>query len=343
MGAGNNVTVNTGATVTASGNVQLIAGSSALSGCRPAGAVTVTGAVTSPGSVVLNAGTGGITLNGTVAATAAIMLSSTGAVTQTGGALQAATLTGTATAVSLPSTTNAISAVSFTTGTGGFALTDRSGLGVVSYGGLNGIQVPSTQTISLTVDALSVASGGNGVTMLSVNILALQTLTAGRDILISTGGTPSRALTVTTTELNRTNVSTLSLGAGGTSAIAFGQAANDSVNITSNLATPTTGTITVNGALNNSAGPTSSLVGGGNVVAASGGAGSAIGTVILGAGSSSGGVDLQTFGRVTLTSAGGVVGSPKVSSFTAGTGRHRAVGPGVRRQLRSCRSAAPGR
>jgi nicotinate-nucleotide pyrophosphorylase len=114
-------------------------------------ALTVTGTVTDTGSsqtVALTTDTGGITLNGVISAAGDTLdLISAGAISQSGGSIDVATLTGSAvTSASLTQATNLVGTLAaFTTGSG-FALTDNEALlvsGTVTDTG-------SAQTVALT-------------------------------------------------------------------------------------------------------------------------------------------------------------------------------------------------
>ena len=117
-------------------------------------ALTVNGAVSDTGAASTLAPTtkaGGITLAGNVSATNALDLTAAGAISQSGGSISAAVLTGTATAVSLTQTSNAIGTLGAFTTTAGFALTDSTALLV------NG---PVTDTGNAAALALRTTSGG---------------------------------------------------------------------------------------------------------------------------------------------------------------------------------------
>ena len=91
--------------------------------------LTVTGPVTDPVSIALNVPTGSLTLNGDLT-TASLDLRAGGAITQTGGAVGASLLTGSANSVSLTGTGNTVAALGPFSATAGLLLTDAQGLAV---------------------------------------------------------------------------------------------------------------------------------------------------------------------------------------------------------------------
>ena len=236
--AGNNLTVNSGVTLSAGGNLLLYAGWSGIPGYNPAGTLTVLGAISGQ-ALDLRAGTGGIALSGTLTATIALELTTSGAVTQTGGSLQTPNIVGTAGSVSLVATGNQISGLGTTDGVIGTnaALTTTNGglavatavpltVGANSAGITGGVAVPTGQSISLQADNISLIAGA-GQSALSApgGTVILQPLTSGDGIIV-TGSTsvPGGQLALTPTELNLIRTGTLQLGGAATAGdIVFGQ------------------------------------------------------------------------------------------------------------------------
>ena len=183
--AGNNVRIEQGVTVSAGSVISLSASSSSIEGGgrTTTGTVTVLGNLISRGSastsggaqsgIVLQAGTGGIALNGTLSVDptfgSEITLNTPGPVTQTAGALVTPTLTGSTGTTSLLSPTNAISRVFnyVASGSGGFALANSVDLTVTR------LSVPANSTVSFTQTALPTARPAtNALTINSIRTLA---------------------------------------------------------------------------------------------------------------------------------------------------------------------------
>ncbi|MGH7071284.1 MAG: hypothetical protein ACREFO_14900, partial [Acetobacteraceae bacterium] len=112
MEAGNNLTVDSGVSVSATGNVEMDASSAAIPGHTTTGELLMDGAISAGGNISLSAGTGGILLgrfpdeaapNGNVSATAGTvaLVTSSGFVEQNHGTIAAEMLVGSSPSVSL--------------------------------------------------------------------------------------------------------------------------------------------------------------------------------------------------------------------------------------------------
>ncbi|MDT7949865.1 MAG: filamentous hemagglutinin N-terminal domain-containing protein [Acetobacteraceae bacterium] len=203
--------------VTASGDLNLFAASSAIAGYDPTGALSIAAPLSGP-TVTLSAGTGGIALSANVTAGTAVLLNTTGPVSQTGGTLTTPQLSGTAASVNLPAA-NAIDGIGnrlnapLTTTAGGVLVTEAQGqfLTVGTPQGGGGISVPTGQTVTLSMDSLSLAApvGGKAITASTV---VLQPSNSDLSILVSATFPDGPALVVTPAELSLLAVNTLQLG-----------------------------------------------------------------------------------------------------------------------------------
>ena len=241
--AGRNLTVNSGVTITVAGTTSipgvttLTAAASSIPGYDPAGTLTILGNIRTS-SLVLSAGTGGIVLGGTLDTTYvttsnainATRLITTGAVTQSGGALITGDLNGNVGSLSLTSTTNQIAGIgslasplitTATTGVTGATVVDSVPLTVgysAAGGDTTGIVVPTGQSISLTTDSLTLQSGTATVPALSApgGTVALQPFSTNANILVTSSaevpGSETPQLALTTAELGLIRAATLQLG-----------------------------------------------------------------------------------------------------------------------------------
>ncbi|MGH7050270.1 MAG: beta strand repeat-containing protein [Acetobacteraceae bacterium] len=215
--AGNNIVVYSGATVSATGNVEMDASSDAIPGSTTTGGITINGAVTSGGNISLSSGTGGILFgdfsgnanDGNVSAntsTGALALNTSGPITQDSGIITAGTLTGTAPSASLQDA-NAVGTL------GGFSIlageflffNDASDLVVAgpvdAANGSVAISSNSNLTVAGTVSAaggfVEFTSGGNLAIAAPVDVAGVGSfvsLTATGDLTLAgeinaTGGT----------------------------------------------------------------------------------------------------------------------------------------------------------
>ncbi len=346
--AGNNLTVNSGVTLSAGGNLLLYAGWSGIPGYNPAGGLSVQGSISGQG-IDLRAGTGGIALGGTLAASTSLELTTSGAVTQSAGSVQTPNIFGTAASVSLTQSGNQIAGLGLTTGVigsnttltmsaGGLAVATSVPLtvGANSAGVTGGVIVPAGQSISLQADTLSLIAGA-GQTALSApgGTVILQPLTAGRGITVT--NTPSvtgGVLALSPAQLGLITASALQLGGAASSGnIVFGLP-GETTDLASGstigaVALSTTGTVTqggpllVNG-LNGSAG-TVTLTNAGNSIpnatglTASGGLtlSTANGLTLSGAYSSNGLLSISAGTNLSLLSTGSV-SAPNGGTLTAG-------------------------
>jgi filamentous hemagglutinin family protein len=233
--AGANLTINSGVTLSSGGNLLLSAGASDIPGFSSTGALSVQGTITGQ-AILLSAGTGGIALNGTLAASNELKVDTLGAVTQSAGSVQTPILFGDAASISLPSTTNQIAGLNnFSTSAGGVTLVTASGLTVGSASG--GVITPAGQTISLQADTLSLtAASGQSALSAPGGTVIFQPLTAGRGITLTTAATlPGGVLALTPAELTLVNTDTLQLGgtAATTGNIVIGQS-NETIDLVAN-------------------------------------------------------------------------------------------------------------
>ncbi len=209
--------------------------------------------LTAPGSISVNAGAGGISLQGSLrslsttpyvrfqqnsTASLGLVLTTTGAITQgPSSTLFGSALTGQAASASLTSTLNQIPSVGnegrrFTTTSGDFSLVDNVNIAVGAGSPGGGITVAAGRTVSLTTDGLTVATsgpssvpGGNSI-ITGGGTLAVQPLTPGRGVQIATNGVKDAAqLSLTTNELGSVDFATLSLGSATAGPVTLGNSA----------------------------------------------------------------------------------------------------------------------
>ena len=231
--AGHNLTVTNGGSVTAGGNLYLIAASTSIHGYDPTGTLSIAGAVRGV-SVALSGGTGGIRLSANVSAPVVLQINTTGALTQTAGVVTTPQLYGSAGSVSL-SSFNAVNGVgngqnaAFQTTSGGFLLVNQAGqsLTVGNPVGGGGLFVPTGQAITLATDriAFDAPAGGKAVTAPG-GTLTIQAVQSGRSILVSdTDSTEGTSLVIAPSESSRLAIDTLQLGTrpGSSSSITLGQ------------------------------------------------------------------------------------------------------------------------
>ena len=346
--AGNNLTVNSGVTLSTGGNLLLYAGYSGIPGYNPAGTLSVQGSISGEG-LDLRAGSGGITLGGTLTASTALELTTAGAVTQTAGTVQTPNIFGTASSLSLTQAGNQIAGLglvagvngsntSLTTTAGGLAVATSVALtvGVNSTGITGGVAVPTGQTIALQADTLSLLAG-SGQTALAApgGTVILQPLTAGRGITIT--GTPSMTggvLALSPAELGLVTATALQLGGtGSTGNIVFGLE-GETINLASSgtigtVALSTTGTVTQGGpllvsALSGSAGSVTLTTTGNSIPSVTGltvngdlTLSTANGLTLSGAASANGTLALTAGADLSVLSTGSV-SAPNGGTLTAG-------------------------
>jgi len=209
--AGNNLTVSANSVLATYGTLSLYAASPTIPGFNLAGALTVLGDLvpTNGSPITLHAGTGGITLAGTLRS-GILDIKTTGPLVQTSGGITAGTLNGTSSSASLPSRTNAIGSVgtfsqtlpqyAVTGAAGDFTLVDSVKLVIgnsPSQGG--GISVQPGRTVSLTVDTLVISSRntGNTDTANPVPVPVPATISAPGGTIAITQFTPDSGVEVT--------------------------------------------------------------------------------------------------------------------------------------------------
>ncbi len=268
--AGRNLTIDPGVPITASGTIGLVAASPNDFSSYPAGALTVAGTVTSlAGGVALTAGTGGITVTGTVDAQRGdglLAVVTTGPFVEQGGtaSIIAGDLEGEAAGVSLLSRLNQIDDVGrspltegggfVVTGTlGDFLLSDNVPLTVGSATGTSAVSVQSGNEITLITNQLSLLDAGtNGAIepVLSApgGTVTIAPFTAGNGIVVSAGSL-GPGLGLTTTELAGVTADVLALGTIGSTAgdITFGTFVD--LGSIATLALAATGSVTQTGPL----------------------------------------------------------------------------------------------
>ena len=347
--AGNNLTVNSGVTLAAGGNLLLYAGYNGIPGYNPAGTLSVQGSISGQ-ALDLRAGSGGMTLGGTLTASTVLELTTSGAVTQTAGTVQTPNIFGTASSISLTATGNQIAGLGLVAGVNGSntTLTTTAGglavatsvpltVGVSSQGITGGVAVATGQSISLQADTLSLIAGA-GQTALSApsGTVILQPLTANRGITItnspSIGG---GVLALSPAELGLVTASALQLGGSNafTGNIVFGLY-GETIDLASGgtfggVAVSTTGTVTQGGpllvnALSGSAGSVTLTTTGNSIpsvtgLSATGGLtlSTANALTVSGATSASGTLSLTAGTDLSVLSTGSI-GAPSGATLTAG-------------------------
>ncbi len=231
---------------TSAGGNLLIASLSGPVGSAQAGTITISAPISGQ-TIGFASGSGGVTLAANVTASTAWMVNTTGALTQTAGTVAAPQMYGSALSVSLPQS-NAITGVgngqnaSFQTTGGGFLLTNAPGqpLTIGNAAGGGGLSVPTGQTVSLTIDSLTLAApaGGKAISAPGGTLL-LQPSGFGRNILVSdTDTSDGTALLLRPADLPKLTVGTLSLltttsDEGGGGNITLGQS-GETIDLTGN-------------------------------------------------------------------------------------------------------------
>ena len=251
-------------------------------------ALTVNGPVTDSGigqTVALTTPTGGITLNGVItAANDTLDLVSAGAISQSGGSINVATLTGSAvTGASLQVATNLVGTLAAFSSPAGFALTDNHALTV------NGVINASGGTLKLvSTDSINQNGGSIDATALTGSATNSASLTQGGNLIGTLAAfTTSSGFALVDGEALTVNGLVHDTGAGLT------------VAITSN-----TGPIILNGAIN-APGDTLDLISAGGILQTGG---SIVATTLTGSVANS----------ASLTAATNVVGT--LAAFSSGTG-----------------------
>ena len=340
--AGRNLTVNAGVTIavpafsirgsSTPSLLTLTAAAPGISGRDPAGTLQVLGNVSASG-LALSAGTGGIALSGTIQAGQGLSVSTTGALTQTGGAVIGGDLTGRAASVSLPSRGNALDSVGqrqlfqVTGASGDFLLVNSAPL---TIGGSNsvaetsgGIFLQPGRTATLVADTLSIVkSDGSPNVSAPGGLIVIAPYTPGGGILL-TNGAKLDAQTLQFGLLDGNGVPTAG-------SIALGQAGETidlrAIGLT-NLVLLSTGPVTQDGALRvpgTVSGQAGSLdlPNGGNAIPGLAGLTTTAGNVALhtstGLTVSGKVIAIDGAGGVALSSSGLVPGSPGTSMLLTG-------------------------
>ncbi len=205
--AGNDILIDSGVTVSATGNIEMDASSAAISGSTMTGGITMNGVIVAGGNISLSAGTGGVFFGDFVDAndgnvttnqtTGTLVVNTTGNFEQVAGTISAVTLSGTASFVDVESAGNAIGTLgAFTLVAAGSAifLSDTSNLTVTgpvsAPGGFVGISSNGNLTVAGPIDAPSMgdlfsvvelSSDGNMVFSDEVNA-------AGGTVMLTSGG-----------------------------------------------------------------------------------------------------------------------------------------------------------
>ena len=162
--AGNNVTIDPGVLVFATGNIEMDAASSIIPGHTSTGALLVEGTVQADGNVTLSAGSGGITINtvsgptpASVIGSAVVLNAPAGLVDDSGGAITATSLSGTSAGARLTGSNSIGTLASFNSSAGGtFNLQDKSALTVTGQ-----VIVPSDSSLEISADSLTLATGSS--------------------------------------------------------------------------------------------------------------------------------------------------------------------------------------
>ncbi|HBK04389.1 MAG TPA: hypothetical protein DDZ81_00855, partial [Acetobacteraceae bacterium] len=281
--AGNNLTINPGFSISpasgSGGNLSLGAATAGFANSTTTGTLVINGAVsanTTSGVLALSAGTGGIQLNAN-ANGQTVALTTTGAVTQTGGTIGAAVLDGTGGiggAIQLGQLGNAIGAVSglVSTATTGGAVTLADGSNLAIYGSFGNataspvsVQLAQGKTLTLGITNTSSVDVGAALRTLGTLSLSADAITLHTAASTMSGGvleiapanptlaleagdsTPANALLLSTALLNTGTFATVRLGAAGgtTTAVGIELGANTIVaNGFGTLDLRTTGTLT---------------------------------------------------------------------------------------------------
>ncbi len=221
--AGRNITVDSGVTVSSQGAIILTAASAGIAGSVSSGGITIAGALATPGSVALNAGSSGVSITGSINA-GQLTVTTTGALLETDPTASITTsgaLLGTATSVSLGGTGNSIPIIGdggFRTTAGGFSLVDQAALSVgpTGTGTAGGIVVPAGQSIVLQTNSLTL-NGDAAFPALTApgGTVILRPGFANEGFVFTSGAKPGGVLALTTAELTRIDAPTLDIGQAG--------------------------------------------------------------------------------------------------------------------------------
>jgi filamentous hemagglutinin family protein len=177
--AGGTVSITVGASITTLGSFTSVGGFSLADDLASGQMLTQTGLLSDLTAIAINTSNGGINFTGSVSAPS-VSLSAVGAITQSGGGIDAGTLAaGSSGAIALTSALNTITTLASAGGSGGVAITDATPLTVTGAVATNG-----TNNITITDDAPTLAAGG--ALSASNATVTLQPLTA--NALFAVGG-----------------------------------------------------------------------------------------------------------------------------------------------------------
>ncbi len=242
--AGNDLTIDSGVTVSANGNIEMDAASSAIIGNTTTGTLVVDGTVNAGGNLSLSAGTGGITISGSITGSTA-SLTATGGIFEAAGSMTATTLSGTSAGASLTGSNSISTLAGFNSSAGGtFNLEDKSPLTVTGQ-----VIVPTGGFLAIEADSLSFAGAGSLIAPGGLVQLAPFT-TANSVALVASGTAGSGALALTNSDLGQIDASILQIGTSGGGPLIIGNAGDVITVPTAQLDLESGSSVTEGGSLN---------------------------------------------------------------------------------------------